>query len=405
MHVSENKLLSAAICVELFNVYQYYPDTLHTMAPPVTHRPKSVCANFPLCREIQYQPRKSHEVRTRSDYCSACCFSRPACAYPGCVGRAVPGRGRYVTTLCASHYRDPCNSSRAWPLCSNSKIGCLQLSETSKLGKCFACSQGNLPCLHSLRGCAAHLRGSTSHSISTRKSCGCRAQPLCIYDPLNTSTCASPRCALPVMLATAPLCSDCASGTLPCKNNCSRRSVSGNTGLCLPCSTMSSTTNTSCEAASTAKSTASAGTSALETVGHSPRHSCGNFPICSNSRKQIFSSRTEGSQHRLHRLDFCASCITATPSCCAHPDCSHPPAPFKAGKSSNGFCATHVRDPCHESVREWPKCKHHEVRVFVFRVSASQRFHPVHVKRLSFVFAYVFLIAHSTVIQYTRVLL
>lgn len=337
--------LFAAIFTHLSTVHCHFPVPSCDMAPPVAHRPKSACANFPICRGNQYQARKAHDVRTRSDYCSTCCSSRPPCAFPGCVGRAAPGSGRYVTTLCATHYRDPCNSNRAWLLCSNSKIGCLQLSDNPKSGKCYACAQGNFPCLHSLRGCTTHLRGATSHSISSRKSCASRAQPMCTFDPLNSSICANPRCALPVTSRTAPLCSECASGTPPCKNNCYRRCETENTGLCQPCTTMSAATSTLCESTHATTSTMSDTALARETLGHSPAHSCGNFPICGNSQKQIFSSRKEGPRQRLERLDFCTSCTNSATSCCSHAGCSHPPAPFKRGKSSHGFCATHVTRP------------------------------------------------------------
>ena len=193
------------------------------MAPAAGFLPKHACGNFPLCQNSQ-QRNRSHGTRTRSDHCACCMSSQPVCAISDCTRRAAPGTGRYTTDLCAFHYKDPLNASRReWKLCCNSKIGCRELSQNPrKTMISFACSEGHLPCAHSLAGCPAHTC-STDAPLSQRRSCTSSRGQKCSFDPTNTSACSTPLCGQPRVPPTSAVCSDCTIGRFPCTKLCSRR--------------------------------------------------------------------------------------------------------------------------------------------------------------------------------------
>ena len=80
------------------------------MPPPVAHRPKHVCLNFPLCRSLQ----KNHD-RT------------------GFKKDKQP-------LFCSTHCGDPAHAaSRSWNLCGNATLGCRRLSTEPSRGSCYAC--------------------------------------------------------------------------------------------------------------------------------------------------------------------------------------------------------------------------------------------------------------------------
>ena len=87
---------------------------------------------------------------------------------------------------------------------------------------CFACSEGHLPCAHSLAGCPAHTC-STDAPLSQRRSCTSSRGQKCSFDPTNTSACSTPLCGQPRVSPTSAVCSDCTIGRFPCTKLCSRR--------------------------------------------------------------------------------------------------------------------------------------------------------------------------------------
>ena len=206
------------------------------MAPEVPSRPQHTCANFPLCGNSQHRTRSAEGSRERSAYCQSC-YSRSICTFSGCENPSAPGSGRYETPYCALHYRDPCNTSqRHWKLCCNSRIGCQYLSQHARIGKCFACAMGNVPCAHSLLGCSKHVRSTAPISLSKRPACSAKNGTKCPFDHTNADFCSSRLCGLHRTSASDVVCSDCAAGRLPCPNRCSRRTECSSQKLCSTCS-------------------------------------------------------------------------------------------------------------------------------------------------------------------------
>ena len=213
------------------------------MPPVVRFALKHVCANFPLCQKLQ-QKSGSDGDRQRSDHCSYCLASQPDCAFENCHRKAAPGTGRYTTDFCATHYGDPSNAaSRSWQLCCNSKIGCRQLSKTPRSGKCFACSEGNFPCVHSMSGCPLHTRGSSKVSLSRRGACTSGYAGKCSFAPDNPRKCSTPQCGQPRVGTLTSFCSDCELRRFPCSRRCLRRCGSESSAselICKVCATPTS---------------------------------------------------------------------------------------------------------------------------------------------------------------------
>ena len=89
-------------------------------------------------------------------------------------------------------------------------------------------------------------------------------------------------------------------------------------------------------------------------VSASPRHSCANYPMCSNKQAQI----RNGS--RRERADFCTSCERHRRRC-QHPSCDAPAAPTFGKNVVPSFCAVHYADPCHNVTRSWGMCKNSSI--------------------------------------------
>lgn len=352
----------------------------YAMAPSsIACCPKHACGNFPLCNNLQKQSRLADGTRQRSSHCESCSL-RARCTFSGCENFCAPSSGRYETAFCALHYGDPCNSAhRHWKLCSNSRVGCRYLAMLPRTGKCYACSNGNLPCLHSQLGCSRHARNDAKVNLSSRAPCLSKNGSKCPFDPTNSRSCASPLCGSVCVSLEDALCSNCLAGRRPCRNQCDRRTDSSNVTLCGPClanvaeahDTVSKVKLFAPNPPSLARSVNDTATTEFYVevdacVGHYPQRACRNFPICRNSQKQILLPRQGDSRTHLGRLEYCSSCSSSAygDRSCSHPYCLNPPAPSAKGKSSHGFCAFHVRDPSHASVRERPLCRNEEDIVF-----------------------------------------
>ena len=368
------------------------------MAPPVTFQPHHSCRNFPIC--VKRSKAVLHdEKRMDLGFCSTC-STAPSCCFAGCQNFSAPlvTNGRSIR-YCAEHYRDPSVSEpRGWKLCSNSKLGCSQLSIGRRGGKCFACDARNFPCLYASFGCPRHVRSDPKDSPRKRRACSDRAHHRCPYDPECPSACPTPRCGH-ILASSQSLCAECSSGSPPCASlGCQRRAAQGVDSYCTPCSSAhqvdpstsaSSHTILAHAVAAVSISTSSviddasivpaessmsnqssahtacfsADLAAEKSGHHHPRAACGNFPVCGRSQKQLFESRSESSDRRakkVGRASFCSECLQhlADGNRCSHPCCINPTAPTRLRKGPHRFCALHLADPAHASTRTWGVCSH-----------------------------------------------
>ena len=342
------------------------------MHRPVAFAPRHACSSYPLCQNSQ-KKKGSDGSRQRLEYCELCLSSRPLCAAPDCTRLAAPGSGRYDTDLCVIHYSDPFNATRrVWKLCCNSRLGCRQLSQTPRSGKCFACAQGCPPCAHSLSGCSAHIRSPTKTPLARRGCCNSGLNGMCTFDYSDPQKCTTPLCGQPRTSLTSSTCSDCSLGRYPCSNICSRRCVpsfSASQRLCQLCSSFhcSEAASTAAEVQAThARPVEEHATHDIGRSVHRPMHTCSNFPFCRKAQKQSFSIRCDGHAF-IGRHSFCASCLKVSEKgrICSHSNCKNPPAPCNGGKDSNGLCSAHVMDHAHAVVREWPLCRNMQENNFV----------------------------------------
>lgn len=348
------------------------------MPPAVSFSPWHSCASFPLCQNSQVQTRSGPDGgRQRYDYCASCLSSRSICIVPDCTRRAAPSTGRYSTDLCVLHYQDPMNTDRRqWTLCCNSRIGCRHLSQTPRSGKCFACQANHVPCVHSITGCSAHVR-STATPLSQRPSCVPARVGKCRFDPANSSTCSTPFCGQQCASLTSRLCSDCTFGRFPCPRRCSRRcdpTIPTTANVCALCAASASSESSSVIPSAPAPTATASEASDTPSVCHIPKHCCLNFPFCRKSQKIVRATRANG--HGFDRREqFCGSCMRSMGRghVCSHSGCSYPAAPSHAGKTSNGFCSFHVKDPAHGSIRAWPLCRNVQDSSFLFLDGPSSR--------------------------------
>ena len=231
-------------------------ECFHSLKEPVAPRtlditlidrsyPNNACINHPMCKKQRRSTSVSKRIITScgdqpsvlagmQKHCASCQKAH-ACEFPECPLRAAPAfRRKKQTTpqFCAVHYRDPCNAPcRDWNLCSNARVGCQQLALMPTSGKCFACSNGYVPCCNALLGCPAFV---SIHGTKKRKACR-RDDDGCPFAPDRPGWCRTPWCSNRSSSASKSVCTDCESGLLPCANNCSRRSVPGNSGHCARC--------------------------------------------------------------------------------------------------------------------------------------------------------------------------
>ena len=213
------------------------------MASPIAFAPKNTCLSVPLCAASQFKGNKAtgsgNMKRIREAYCSGC-LDAPPCTFVGCDQPSAPLiTGSGATNYCANHYRDPAvSTSRSWKLCSNSKLGCRQLAQARRSGKCFVCEAGNLPCLHASLGCPQHVRGDLAKPPRKRQACSDRAHNRCRYDPDHPTVCKTPRCGNLCLSPSDEACSECTAGRLPCNNACSRRAHLDHNGYRSVCSAL-----------------------------------------------------------------------------------------------------------------------------------------------------------------------
>ena len=194
------------------------------MPPPVVFQPPRSCGNFPLCRSNAVMHREGSRQqagsrRVRAKWCKNC-SARQLCRHPGCSQHAAPDSKKFQSTgLCADHYGDPAYAwSRCWSLCRNSRFGCQHLALSPTGGKCHACQNNSLPCLHAPLGCLNHVRYDTNTATRKRKVCHTHSG-LCIFDPSRKKArCVTPFCANPAQHNGFPLCPDCRIGHIPCFN-------------------------------------------------------------------------------------------------------------------------------------------------------------------------------------------
>ena len=157
------------------------------------------------------------------------CLRSPVCSFPGCPLRAAPRFGKSAApAMCATHYADPSqNASRAWAVCRNADAGCRLLALRHSGGKCYPCSNGNVPCTYALIGCPQHVPSGPGKRLACRSDRG-----TCPFNPDSNIQCISPWCTEKPSSSADRRCRLCAAGTFPCHNKCSRRCIPGTAGYC-----------------------------------------------------------------------------------------------------------------------------------------------------------------------------
>ena len=208
------------------------------MPPPIAHRPKGSCPNFPLCKNLQKRPKQNGKKLPRLDFCAQCTESTRSCSHLGCTSPAAPGFKKDKQPLfCSTHYGDPAHAaSRSWNLCSNATLGCRRLSTESSRGSCYACRSFEYPCKFALVGCPCHVRGDGSSTKKRQYSClSDEGYNGCLYDPSKKRRCAAPLCPDLPAVGRGPFCISCEGGKIPCPELCGRRAEIGNRGYCSLC--------------------------------------------------------------------------------------------------------------------------------------------------------------------------
>ena len=84
-----------------------------------------------------------------------------------------------------------------------------------------------------------------------------------------------------------------------------------------------------------------------------PKHSCSNFPLCTDS--QTKNRNLDGTRTRISRCALCS----ARPRC-AFQDCENHAAPSE-GHYRTDFCSMHYRDPCNALLRKWRLCSNSRI--------------------------------------------
>ena len=136
--------------------------------------------------------------------------------------------------LCTLHIADPCYTriNEIWGSCLNKDFGCRFLSQKRGGGKCFACSEGNLPCANATCGCPMHVRNNSNKR--KLKACMSHASVPCAFDPSQARvTCSTPWCGNKKEHLETDRRSFCNRGNPPCVGKCSRRAISN--GRCSFC--------------------------------------------------------------------------------------------------------------------------------------------------------------------------
>ena len=182
------------------------------------------------------------------------CNGASRCRHAECTNPEAPSRKPFTSEgLCAEHTRDPAHEvERNWSRCSHHGYGCRHLSLKNGGGKCYACSEGNLPCANASRGCPAHVRHRQGGSASQRPTCTTHDNTTCPFDiSRQHAVCATPFCGRNRANAASVLCGLCQSGRTPCSPVCPRRAApncNGRCGFCTePHSAVSDTrTGTAC---------------------------------------------------------------------------------------------------------------------------------------------------------------
>lgn len=348
------------------------------MAPVVAFSPKHSCSNYPICTATAFRNTDGAK-RSWSPFCRTCSTSIHMCAFEGCRSRAAPMLVQRKPLLyCSQHYRDPSlHALRVWKLCANAKLGCKQLAQLRKGGKCFACNAHSYPCQNSLLGCLNHVRSSGDVPPRNRATCSAHTSLRCPFDSSVADRCSTALCGNKRKNSAEPRCSACSEGSTPCVNLCSRRAALDSDGYCSLCRCAPSGASPSSSRVSRSEDCnprkrpfelMSQSDQALHTLptpwlltcsGHAPPHACGNFPICSRLQRNNRSQEDHsGARRSLGRDWFCSVCLNSLLSGthCKHPSCGNPVAPTHAGKDPHSFCAFHLRDLAHESVRSWSRC-------------------------------------------------
>ena len=156
-----------------------------------------------------------------------------------CVSTCAPlfTKGHSIR-FCSERYWDAALlGGRSWSVCSNFKPGCVQFAEARRGGKCYACINHALPCLHALSGCTRHVRPDPYEPPRKRRACSSHGTTRCNFNPEHPRACETPRCGN-IVLGANKISSSCASGMTPCTNTCSRRAAPNKDGRCDPCSSL-----------------------------------------------------------------------------------------------------------------------------------------------------------------------
>ena len=186
-----------------------------------TCRPRHACVNYPICKNNQYQfgPRTD---RSRSAYCATCYKSDRICTHPVCESKCVPAfKKDSAPAYCVVHYADVCHEAlRAWPLCSNTLLGCRLLAVQPAGGKCRVCEHKYLPCAFATLGCSARSRPVGARGQRVLPACGSAASGMCPYDPAAPRKCQIPTCSSLCDTSSSVVCAACHNGCTPCPKLC-----------------------------------------------------------------------------------------------------------------------------------------------------------------------------------------
>ena len=279
------------------------------MPPKVPHAPEHTCVNYPLCDQSQCR-KHIDGCRVRDAHCSVC-LQNALCKEVGCSLHTPPDvkvRGSAPLTahgFCVPHFREHQHDPiRVWKQCVNAKVGCHRLSIAKKGGKCFACSQDNLPCKNAISGCANHVAGAAS----IRSLCECQD-----HDHVP--------CPFRSKHATAP-----------------------------------SSTQTPIPQTATPGAPASTPTKPPDlrpSVAFAPERSCANYPFCTRTQTQ---PRVDGKRIWHNYCSECLrNCICKAKKCTAH---VAPSKPLSGNKvlDTHGLCSIHAASLEYKDILNWSTC-------------------------------------------------
>ena len=113
-------------------------------------------------------------------------------------------------------------------------MGCGQLSQKPRSGKCLACMERYLPCANATAGCHKYVF-HPMHSRERRTCTSHNNQPCPFGSSQQAVRCTTLFCSNPKRSHDSSVCTQCFQGSLPCLNKCFRRTASSQSVLCQLC--------------------------------------------------------------------------------------------------------------------------------------------------------------------------